>query len=123
MASSLLPRDSSPSLCQGEPDQAERAGQAKDGTGLPVRPADARPGRLLLLESVNVDEASRRYMTKYDCTSVDINHIRGLYKTFLKKFLGLARNRFSLPILDSILSTPFTAELEPQVEGKLAQTD
>jgi len=83
----------------------------------------ARPGGLLVLGSANVDEALRGYMTKYDCSSADINPIGGISKTDLKKFLALARNRFSLPVLESILSAPPTAELEPLVEGKLAQTD
>jgi len=83
----------------------------------------ARPGGLLVLGSANVDEALRGYMTKYDCSSADINPIGGISKTDLKKFLSLARNRFNLSVLDSILSAPPTAELEPLVEGKLAQTD
>ena len=70
-----------------------------------------------------MDDALRGYTTKYDCFSVDINHIRGINKTYLNKFIGLDRNRFSLPILDSILSAPVPAELEPLVEGKLAQID
>ena len=83
----------------------------------------ARPGGLLVLGSANVDEALRGYMTKYDCSSADINPIGGISKTDLKQFLILARKRFSLSALDSILSAPPTAELEPLVEGKLAQTD
>lgn len=83
----------------------------------------ARPGGLLVLGSANVDEALRGYMTKYDCSSADINPIGGISKADLKKFLSLARTRFNLPALDSILSAPPTAELEPLVEGKLAQTD
>jgi len=83
----------------------------------------ARPGGLLVLGSANVDEALRGYMTKYDCSSADINPIGGISKADLKKFLSLARTKFSLTALDSILSAPPTAELEPLVEGRLAQTD
>jgi len=83
----------------------------------------SRPGGLLVLGSANVDEALRGYMTKYDCSSADINPIGGISKTDLKQFLALARTRFSLSALDSILNAPPTAELEPLVEGKLAQTD
>merc|ERR1719228_506363 len=82
-----------------------------------------RRGGLLVLGSANVDEALRGYMTKYDCSSADINPIGGISKTDLKSFLKLARTRFNLSALDSILAAPPTAELEPLVEGKLAQTD
>ena len=83
----------------------------------------SRAGGLLVLGSANVDEALRGYMTKYDCSSADINPIGGISKTDLKSFLQLARSRFSLSSLDTILTAPPTAELEPLVEGKLAQTD
>lgn len=39
--------------------------------------ARGRPGGLLVLGSANVDEALRGYMTKYDCSSADINPIGG----------------------------------------------
>ena len=83
----------------------------------------ARAGGLLVLGSANVDEALRGYMTKYDCSSADINPIGGISKTDLKGFLKLARTRFNLSALDSILTAPPTAELEPLAEGKLVQTD
>ena len=82
-----------------------------------------RAGGLLVLGSANVDEALRGYMTKYDCSSADINPIGGISKTDLKSFLQLARTRFNLSALDSILSAPPTAELEPLVEGRIVQTD
>jgi NAD+ synthase (glutamine-hydrolysing) len=59
-----------------------------------------RPGGLLVLGSANVDEALRGYYTKYDCSSADVNPIGGISKTDLKKFLGFARERFSLSALD-----------------------
>lgn len=37
--------------------------------------ARGRPGGLLVLGSANVDEALRGYLTKYDCSSADINPI------------------------------------------------
>ena len=46
-----------------------------------------RPGGLLVLGSGNVDEALRGYLTKYDCSSADINPIGGIAKNDLKKFL------------------------------------
>ncbi|XP_059088521.1 glutamine-dependent NAD(+) synthetase-like [Tigriopus californicus] len=82
-----------------------------------------RPGGLLVLGSANVDEALRGYMTKYDCSSADINPIGGISKTDLKRFLALARTTLNLPALDSILSAQPTAELEPLHEGQIAQTD
>ena len=39
-----------------------------------------RKGFLLVLGSANVDEALRGYMTKYDCSSADINPIGGICK-------------------------------------------
>ena len=77
----------------------------------------------MVLGSANVDEALRGYMTKYDCSSADINPIGGISKTDLKSFLKLARTRFNLSALDSILAAPPTAELEPLEEGKIVQTD
>jgi len=81
-----------------------------------------RPGGLLVLGSGNVDDALRGYMTKYDCSSADINPIGGISKTDLKKFLGLARTKFNLSALDSVLTAP-PNELEPLTDGHLTQTD
>lgn len=39
-----------------------------------------RSGWLLVLGSANVDEALRGYLTKYDCSSADINPIGGISK-------------------------------------------
>jgi NAD+ synthase (glutamine-hydrolysing) len=70
-------------------------------------------GGLLVLGSANVDESLRGYLTKYDCSSADINPIGGISKTDLKKFISYARDSFDLPILDSFLNATPTAELEP----------
>lgn len=53
-----------------------------------------RPGGLLVLGSANVDEALRGYMTKYDCSSADINPIGGISKTDLRKFLNYAKEKY-----------------------------
>uniref|UniRef100_A0A1Q3G1Q7 Glutamine-dependent NAD(+) synthetase n=1 Tax=Culex tarsalis TaxID=7177 RepID=A0A1Q3G1Q7_CULTA len=83
-----------------------------------------RPGGLLVLGSANVDEALRGYMTKYDCSSADINPIGGISKTDLKRFLLYAKEKFNIPIVAEIVTAPPTAELEPLHEGgALAQTD
>jgi NAD+ synthase (glutamine-hydrolysing) len=73
-------------------------------------------GGLLILGSANVDECLRGYLTKYDCSSADINPIGGISKTDLKRFIGWAETNFSLPILREFLDAVPTAELEPITE-------
>ncbi|PVH16920.1 NAD+ synthetase [Candidozyma duobushaemuli] len=75
-----------------------------------------RVGGLLVLGSANVDECLRGYLTKYDCSSADINPIGGISKTDLKKFISWASAKFSLPILHKFLEATPTAELEPITE-------
>jgi NAD+ synthase (glutamine-hydrolysing) len=82
-----------------------------------------RPGGLLVLGSANVDESLRGYMTKYDCSSADVNPIGGISKTDLRKFLQYAMEKFNIPVLADIIQAPPTAELEPLQDGQLAQTD
>ncbi|XP_037929866.1 glutamine-dependent NAD(+) synthetase, partial [Teleopsis dalmanni] len=82
-----------------------------------------RPGGLLVLGSANVDESLRGYLTKYDCSSADINPIGGISKTDLRRFLNYAKDKFNLPVLESIVEAPPTAELEPLQDGQLMQTD
>ncbi|EJD07304.1 glutamine-dependent NAD synthetase with GAT domain-containing protein [Fomitiporia mediterranea MF3/22] len=76
-----------------------------------------RTGGLLVLGSANVDESLRGYLTKYDCSSADINPIGGISKTDLKKFIAYARDAFELPILTNFLDAVPTAELEPITEN------
>lgn len=52
-----------------------------------------RPGGLLVLGSANVDESLRGYLTKYDCSSADINPIGGISKTDLRRFLTYAKDK------------------------------
>lgn len=82
-----------------------------------------RPGGLLVLGSANVDESLRGYMTKYDCSSADINPIGGISKTDLKSFLNFAKVKFDIPIITDIIDQPPTAELEPLEDGQVTQTD
>ncbi|SJM82793.1 Glutamine-dependent NAD(+) synthetase [Zygosaccharomyces bailii] len=70
-------------------------------------------GGLLVLGSANVDECLRGYLTKYDCSSADINPIGGISKTDLKRFIAYASKEFDLPILEDFLNATPTAELEP----------
>ena len=61
-------------------------------------------------------------MTKYDCSSADINPIGGISKTDLKAFIAYARDAFDLPILHSFLTATPTAELEP-ITSNYVQAD
>ncbi|ODQ77256.1 hypothetical protein BABINDRAFT_163755 [Babjeviella inositovora NRRL Y-12698] len=70
-------------------------------------------GGLLVLGSANVDECLRGYLTKYDCSSADINPIGGISKTDLKRFIAYAETEFEMPILHDFLTATPTAELEP----------
>lgn len=72
-----------------------------------------RSGFLLVLGSANVDEALRGYMTKYDCSSADINPIGGICKQDLKSFLLWAADHMEMPSLKTVVAAPPTAELEP----------
>uniref|UniRef100_A0A2I3T6Y5 Glutamine-dependent NAD(+) synthetase n=2 Tax=Pan TaxID=9596 RepID=A0A2I3T6Y5_PANTR len=80
-------------------------------------------GGLLVLGSANVDESLLGYLTKYDCSSADINPIGGISKTDLRVFVQFCIQRFQLPALQSILLAPATAELEPLADGQVSQTD
>ena len=70
-------------------------------------------GGLLVLGSGNVDECLRGYLTKYDCSSADINPIGSISKVDLKKFIAWARTEFDLPILQEFLDATPSAELTP----------
>lgn len=82
-----------------------------------------RPGSLLVLSSANVEESLTGYLTKYDCSSGDINPIGGISKTDLRIFLRFCREKYSIQIIDDIIEAPPTAELEPLNQGQLTQTD
>ncbi|XP_041578151.1 glutamine-dependent NAD(+) synthetase isoform X4 [Vulpes lagopus] len=56
-------------------------------------------GGLLVLGSANVDESLLGYLTKYDCSSADINPIGGISKTDLKAFVHFCMEHFQLPAL------------------------
>merc|ERR1712146_711124 len=72
-----------------------------------------RTGFLLVLGSSNVDEALRGYMTKYDCSSADLNPIGGISKGDLKRMLHWASNTYDVPALKEIAEALPTAELRP----------
>ncbi|VEU37785.1 unnamed protein product [Pseudo-nitzschia multistriata] len=73
-------------------------------------------GFLLVLGSANVDEGLRGYMTKYDCSSADLNPIGAISKGDLKRMLLWASKAYgsrSGPVLEEIAGAPPTAELRP----------
>lgn len=70
-------------------------------------------GGLLVLGSANVDETLRGYLTKYDCSSADVNPIGAISKHDLKRFIAYAEEEFNMPILREFLDAVPTAELEP----------
>ncbi|ODV64728.1 glutamine-dependent NAD(+) synthetase with GAT domain-containing protein [Hyphopichia burtonii NRRL Y-1933] len=76
-----------------------------------------KQGGLLVLGSANVDECLRGYLTKYDCSSADINPIGGISKTDLKAFIAWAKTSFDIPNLEEFLTATPTAELEPITEN------
>lgn len=85
-----------------------------------------RTGFLLVLGSANVDESLRGYMTKYDCSSADINPIGGICKGDLKKMMLWAARKYSIDALERIVHAVPTAELRPIEEGEendYTQTD
>lgn len=74
-------------------------------------------GGLLVLGSSNVDECLRGYLTKYDCSSADLNPIGSISKSDLKRFIAWASKNFDLPILEEFIHAIPTAELEPITEN------
>jgi NAD+ synthase (glutamine-hydrolysing) len=75
------------------------------------------PGFLLVLGSGNVDEALRGYLTKYDCSSADINPIGSISKVDLRLFLSWAADNLGYPTLREILKAKPTPELRPPEHG------
>lgn len=89
-----------------------------------LRWLDNRNGWLLVLGSANVDEGLRGYLTKYDCSSADLNPIGGICKTDLKSFLRWAsRNELNYGILGEIVEAPPSAELKPSVKGEIQKDE
>lgn len=83
-----------------------------------------KSGFLLVLGSGNVDEALRGYLTKYDCSSADLNPIGGVSKQDLRSFLKWAAVELGYGSLADIEAAPPTAELEPlDQSGAVQQTD
>ncbi|EGG16403.1 glutamine-dependent NAD(+) synthetase [Cavenderia fasciculata] len=81
-----------------------------------------REGSLLVLGSANCDESLRGYMTKYDCSSADINPIGGISKNDLRIFIEWASRERNIPSIAQVLTATPTAELEP-VTKEYVQSD
>jgi NAD+ synthase (glutamine-hydrolysing) len=82
-----------------------------------------RSGFLLVLGSANVDEGLRGYMTKYDCSSADLNPIGAISKQDLKRMLFWAAKEFDYDILLEIAGAPPTAELRPKADNNDAEAE
>uniref|UniRef100_A0A0G4IER3 Glutamine-dependent NAD(+) synthetase n=1 Tax=Chromera velia CCMP2878 TaxID=1169474 RepID=A0A0G4IER3_9ALVE len=83
-------------------------------------------GWLLVVATGNVDEGLRGYLTKYDCSSGDLNPIGSISKVDLKCFLYWAADNLGYPSLRQIVEAPPTAELRPiedSASGLHTQTD
>lgn len=52
------------------------------------------------LTSAFARDSLRGYLTKYDCSSADVNPIGAISKTDLKSFIAYAQLAFNLPILE-----------------------
>lgn len=68
---------------------------------------------MLVLGASNIAESLRGYMTKYDCSSADINPIGGINKSDLKKFLIWFSETMKIPVFKEIAEAQPTAELRP----------
>ncbi|KAF8028051.1 hypothetical protein BT93_E0843 [Corymbia citriodora subsp. variegata] len=79
-------------------------------------------GFYLVLGSSNVDEGLRGYLTKYDCSSADINPIGSISKQDLRSFLRWAANHLGYSSLAEVEAAPPTAELEP-IRSNYSQLD
>ncbi|GLU06039.1 hypothetical protein SLE2022_231050 [Rubroshorea leprosula] len=79
-------------------------------------------GFYLVLGSSNVDEGLRGYLTKYDCSSADINPIGSISKQDLRMFLRWAATHLGYSSLADIEAAPPTAELEP-IRSNYSQLD
>ncbi|XP_058098738.1 glutamine-dependent NAD(+) synthetase [Magnolia sinica] len=79
-------------------------------------------GFFLVLGSSNVDEGLRGYLTKYDCSSADINPIGSVSKQDLRAFLRWAAIHLGYASLADVEAAPPTAELEP-IRSNYSQLD
>jgi len=81
------------------------------------------PSYLLVIGSANLDESLRGYVTKYDCSSADINPIGGFSKLDLRKFLYWCNEARGIKSVLEIIEAPPTAELRPTNEGRMQKDE
>lgn len=62
-------------------------------------------------------------MTKYDCSSADLNPIGAVSKSDLKRLLSWAGNKYDYAALLEIVQAPPTAELRPQSVDSMSAID
>lgn len=83
-----------------------------------------KDGFLVILGSSVLDESLTGYLTKYDCSSADINPIGSIAKFDLKKYLIWAAEHLGYSVLLDIITAKPTAELTPlSSTGETSQTD
>ena len=78
-----------------------------------------RKGFFLVLSSANLDEGIMGYLTKYDCSSADLNPIGSLSKNRVKSFLRFCSKEKGIKTVDDVLNLIPSAELTPQETGKM----
>lgn len=81
-----------------------------------------KKGFLLVLGSANVDEGLRGYMTKYDCSSADLNPIGAIAKGDLKRMLLWYAKEYDYDVLKETANATPTAELIPIIGDKANHT-
>lgn len=78
----------------------------------------------LVLASSNADECLTGYLTKYDCSSGDVNAIGAISKEDLKSVVKFMAKKYKISSLEEIASSKPSAELKPlDTDGKYSQTD
>lgn len=82
-----------------------------------------KPGFLLVLGTGNLDEGLRGYLTKYDCSSADVNPIGGINKKDLKKFIIWAAQECGWDVLTQVANAAPTAELKPLATNQTDEED
>ncbi|CAD8047094.1 unnamed protein product [Paramecium primaurelia] len=85
---------------------------------------NGKKGFLIVLGSSNLDESIRGFLTKYDCSSADINPIGSLSKNDLRELLLFCYKTFNFSAIQLILEAKPSPELRPQsAEGHVSEND
>ncbi|KAJ1348117.1 hypothetical protein KIN20_003346 [Parelaphostrongylus tenuis] len=85
--------------------------------------AEGGTGGLLVLGTSNADESLIGYVTKYDCSSADINPVGSLSKEVIREFLQKVYEDYGITSLKDVIDSVPSAELRPLVNGRVSQTD